>query len=95
MALSPEDILDLPISERDTGATSIRDYLQKLLRTLWNEGEGFSGKRPFGNSGWQTELQVALIRAGLPFGTLDEDDYFEDDGPEDFDAFILRCIEAL
>lgn len=23
---------------------------------LWVEGEGFSGKRPFGNSGWEAEL---------------------------------------
>ena len=23
---------------------TIRDYLHKLLKTLWNEGEGFSGK---------------------------------------------------
>jgi hypothetical protein len=31
---------------------TIRDYLRILLETLWEEGEGFSGKRPFGNSGW-------------------------------------------
>ena len=32
---------------------TVKDYLKTLLHTLWDEEDGFSGKRPFGNSGWQ------------------------------------------
>ena len=52
------EILDLPMDpdSNDAGASSIRGYLKTLLTTLMAEGEGFSGKRPFGNSGWEYEL---------------------------------------
>lgn len=95
MTLKPKDLLDLTIYEPDSGAVSIRDYFRRLLTELWNEEAGFSGKRPFGNSGWQIDLQVALIKAGAPFGAVDEDGCFAEDGVEDFDAFILRCIKKL
>jgi hypothetical protein len=54
---------------------SIREYLCELLTTLWNEGEGFSGKRPFGNSGWYLDLFRPLIVAGAIAGELSEDGY--------------------
>lgn len=52
---------------------SIREYLCELLSTLWKEGESFSGKRPFGNSGWDYDLFEPLIRAGVINGSLDPD----------------------
>ena len=44
---------------------TIREYLRELLLTLWREGEGFSGKRPFGDSGWGNELfkRTVLVSA--------------------------------
>lgn len=33
------------------GAATVGEYLAKLLAELWLHDEGFSGKRPFGNSG--------------------------------------------
>lgn len=50
--LKPQEILDLPMDkeENDAQASSVRGYLKTLLKTLWEEGEGFSGKRPLGNS---------------------------------------------
>lgn len=54
---------------------SIREYLYELLATLWNEGEGFSGKRPFGNSGWERDLYAPLIAAGAVTGQLDAEGY--------------------
>jgi hypothetical protein len=33
---------------------TVRDYLFKILMMVWDEG--FDGKRPFGNSGWDHEL---------------------------------------
>jgi hypothetical protein len=52
---------------------SVREYLIELLRALWIEGERFSGKRPFGNSGWEYDLYKPLIEGGFVEGQLDED----------------------
>lgn len=68
--MTPQEILNLPMRENDAKAKTIRDYLLSLLYTVWDKGEGFSGKRPFGNSGWEWELHWALSDAGL----IDEDD---------------------
>lgn len=65
-------VLALPMGGNDAGATTVRGYLIALLSELWREGEGFSGKRPFGNSGWHYELYRPLIVAGLVDGELDE-----------------------
>lgn len=60
--------------DSDTGDNiTVRDYLRILLSTLWKEGEGFSGKRPFGNSGWDFELCEPLVKGGFIPGTFDED----------------------
>lgn len=58
--MTGEDVLALPMPDNDAGAATVREYLQALLLVLWMEEEGFSGKRPFGNSGWQGELENAL-----------------------------------
>lgn len=94
MDLTPQDVLDVPIYEPDSGAISLRNYLKTLLKTLWDEADGFSGKRPFGNSGWQWSLAKAMVEAGIPVGTLDADGYLEDVDPG-FDVLILDCIESL
>lgn len=47
---------------------TVRQYLYALLSTLWQEGEGFSGKRPFGNSGWECDLYKALASGGYVKG---------------------------
>lgn len=52
---------------------TVRDYLRTLLMTLWVEGEGFDGKRPFGNSGWEYEIYRPLIAGGFITGMLHED----------------------
>ncbi|MDF2695260.1 MAG: hypothetical protein K0S65_3643 [Labilithrix sp.] len=44
----------------DTDATTVGEYLAELLITLLTEEEGFSGKRPFGNSGWIADLEEAV-----------------------------------
>jgi len=49
----------------DAGAKTIGQYLSKLLIALWDENESFSGKRPFGNSGWQYEVYDAMAKAKL------------------------------
>jgi hypothetical protein len=75
-------LLDLPLGENDAEAATVKDYLKALLAELWREGEGFSGKRPFGNSGWEYELYLPMIKAGLISGKLEEGGY----GVEEVDA---------
>lgn len=73
---------------------TVRDYLYKLLETLWNEGEEFSGKRPFGNSGWEFDLYVPLIKAGFIKGKLDEDGYIEEFDNKQAAKFVFELIKA-
>jgi hypothetical protein len=60
-----EDVLAVRIEEGDSGAATVREFFVKLAAEVWHEGEGFSGKRPFGNSGWEYEIFQALGSAGL------------------------------
>ncbi len=78
-------VLDLPMQPNDARATTVREYLVALLAEVWTEKEGFSGKRPFGNSGWEYDLYLPLLKAGLVDGALDEDgyiDHMDDDAAE-------------
>lgn len=63
-APTPGQVLATPMGPNDAGAQTVRGYLVELLATVWREEEGFSGKRPFGNSGWQHELCDALAAVG-------------------------------
>lgn len=74
---------------------TIRDYLVKLLEKLWIEQECFNGKRPFGNSGWESDLMKPLIECGAIDGTLDEDGYIEDCDNKKGDEIILEIIKSL
>lgn len=49
---------------------SVRDYLRMLLETLWDEQEEFSGKRPFGNSGWDYDIIQPLVVEGFIKGKI-------------------------
>lgn len=72
--------LDIKFYADDIDETlTIREYFHKLLSTLWEEQDSFSGKRPFGNSCWYFSVIVALIEAGAIKGTIsrDEDGYVE------------------
>lgn len=73
---------------------TVRDYLRTLLETLWREGEGFSGKRPFGNSGWEYELYAPLIKGGFIKGTLDGDGYVGCFDREDAEGYVFDLITA-
>jgi len=51
--------------DNDANAKTLGEYLLKLLLTLWDEKEGFSGKKPFGNSDWSFEIYQAMQDAKL------------------------------
>ena len=71
---------------------TVKDYLEALLRTLWNEQEGFSGKRPFGNSCWEYELYRALVEGGVIEGEISEDGDLEDFNKVDAWDFVDDLI---
>lgn len=71
---------------------AVREYLHALLVKLWDEGEGFSGKRPFGNSGWEYEIYTPLIRAGFIPGKLDGDGYIDEVDNAQAHAFVRKLI---
>lgn len=88
------ELLLVPMQENDAGAATVGGYLQALLSKLWQEEEGFSGKRPFGNSGWADELYRPLIAAGkVEGGKLDEDGRALERG--EADDVVFEAIEAL
>lgn len=89
-------ISKLPMQENDADAGTIGEYLRKLLYTLWNEGEGFNSKRPFGNSGWGYELYHALVMNGVVEGSIDpEYDELEEFDSESADSVIFGVIEEV
>lgn len=72
--VAPKMVLDCPMGDNDANATTIRGYLVDLLKLVWEEGEGFDGKRPFGNSSWESEPLNALAAAGLIEGEMVHDE---------------------
>ncbi len=72
--MNSREVLALPMGENDASASTVREYLTRLLLDVWKERECFNGKRPFGNSGWQYEIYHALARGGAIVGEFDEDE---------------------
>ena len=89
------EVLNLPMQPNDAGAKTVREYLVALAMSVWVENEGFSGKRPFGNSGWAWDLMLPLVKAGLIEGSIDEDGYLDDCDEDAGDALIRAAIAAL
>jgi hypothetical protein len=73
---------------------TLREYLKALLERLWEEGEGFSGKRPFGNSGWEYDLYKGLVSAGAVKGTLDSG-YVDEVDEDAANKLVFQAIAAL
>lgn len=92
---TPADVLACPMQDNDAGADTIRTYLVALLAKLWEHGECFGSKRPFGNSGWQYEPYTALAQRGYITGTFDEDGYLEDVDTHTGSQLIAKAIEHL
>lgn len=80
---------------------TVREYFHRLLSTLWHEEDGFSGKRPFGNSCWQLSMIYGLIESGFIAGNIERDDellveyatYNEKEANEFIQSIIARmCL---
>jgi hypothetical protein len=57
------------------------------------QGEGFNGKRPFGNSGWKYQLAAAMIREGVVEGSLDDEGYVTHCDQDEVDRILLALVE--
>lgn len=86
-------VLDCPMDPKanDAGASSIREYMALIACEVWRWQDGFSGKRPFGNSGWCWEVYQAVIDRGLVEGVASEDD-LTDEQRRSVDAWVLGAI---
>jgi hypothetical protein len=74
---------------------TIRGFMQKLLLTLFEEMDGFSGKRPFGNSGWDGDLIVCLINNGWLEGKVDKEGYLDNYNYDQYSILISNLIKSL
>lgn len=95
MVINPQHILSLPVFRDGRYDGNIGDYLRALLTLVWTKREGFSGKRPLGDSGWEYDLYKPLVVAGIVSGTVDEDGDVYDIDRDAADQIILEAIMAL
>ena len=87
--------LDLRFDSDAGDNITIREYFQALLITLWDKQDGFSGKRPFGNSGWTADIAIPLVKAGFITGKVDEDGYLQDYNAEELDEYGRKLIRRI
>lgn len=89
------DVLKIKMDGNDADAQTIGEYFKALLSAIWHEGESFSGKRPFGNSGWEYELYYPLVKAGAIKGEIDEGGDLISVDEEAARDLISKTIEAI
>lgn len=93
-----KNILDLEMERNDIQAKTIREYLQELLLTVWEEEESFSGKRPWGNSGWKSEIYKTLAKHKFIEGEIDESGhvgYIDYNEYDKADQLIAQAIKSM
>jgi hypothetical protein len=89
-----ESVLEYEFESTDLGKCTIEHYLMALARQCWIKEEGFSGKRPFGNSGWKTDIYAALADGGFIKGEKEDGDYFSLDTVRG-NEIILECFDYI
>lgn len=72
-----------------------RNWLRNLLAALWNEKENFSGKHPFGNSGWDHDAYIAIVKHGIAPGELDDLGYLKGGDTRLYDRIVLSAIRLV
>lgn len=75
------DLLNLKFYSEDAEEEiTVRNYIKRITARLFSEGVCFNSKRPFGNSDWEEEIPIALIKNNVLNGrvTYDEDGYISD-----------------
>lgn len=93
-----EAILNQVMDEHDLNTdepVTIKDYLMSLLSQLWHAKSSFSGKRPFGNSGWEFDVYRALIMGRHIRGTITRDGDFQNWNQHEADELIENAIAYM
>lgn len=69
-----DNVLDELVQVNDFGPyMTVRKYFAKIALAVVEDGEGFSGKRPFGNSGWlQSDVCYPIAERHYPESEVDE-----------------------
>ena len=83
------------VVKHERSEITIREYLKLLLKTLWEEVDGFSGKRPFGNSAWQYDVYKPMVKAGIIPGKFDSFGYAAGVDTDRADEIIQALIASL
>ena len=96
------EVMRIPFTDYDLGQTTIKEYLKELLLTVLWKGESFSGKRPFGNSGWEHFAGEALIIGKVLDGDItiytDDEPYTEVDRrytEEEYHAALEKIVDEI
>ena len=90
------EVLETVVETDDLpGVVTIRTYLKECLKALVRDGECFSGKRPLGNSGWDMEVAVPLVKGGLVRGEVDADDTYGGNTKIDWQGFAKVLCDAI
>lgn len=90
-----EAVLNYEYDGWDLEKCTIRHYLVELARQCWIEEDSFGGKRPFGNSGWKTDVCRALQDGGWIDGSYDEEGDLYDIDEEAGNRIILAAFDRL
>lgn len=88
-----KDILDLKFESADLRRkVTIRYFFYEILKKLWAEQQNFNSKRLFGNSDWDGDLIVCLIKNEIIKGEVDEDGYIVHYDEEELNNVVINSI---
>jgi len=72
---------------------TVRDFFKQLMLVLFAKSDDFSGKRPFGNSGWTHDLEKTAVMNDFVQGVIDSDGYVQNIHSEAFDDLMFETIK--
>ena len=88
--LSMQKVLNTKMIQPNSAkASTVKEYLRKLLLAVWEKGEVFDGKRAFGNSDWQKEIIYSLANIE------DVDDDLDDALYAEYHKTVIAAIRYL
>ena len=91
-----QSILNLHMAhDNQANVATVRDYLKAILIEVWDKGESFSGKRVFGNSGWEYDLYYVLVKAGYVDGYINTFGEVEEANFDHANRLIFDAIRSL
>ena len=93
--MTNQEILNNCMVDLNGSDVTLREYFRLLLTELYNAEDGFSGKRPFGNSGWVLDILAGLGRIGVIKATFDSYGYLEDVDEDRGHAVVFELIDEV